>query len=78
MVPGVARRSMKLSKIIGYIKMNSAKKINALRRSSGTPVWQRNYYERIIRDESELRRVREYIMQNPVNWSGDDENPQKR
>lgn len=31
-------------------------------------VWQSNYYERIIRDESALIAVRRYIAYNPVNW----------
>ena len=38
-------------------------------------LWQRNYYERIIRDEKELNRVREYIIYNPLKWEGDKENP---
>jgi putative transposase len=38
-------------------------------------VWQRNYYERIIRDEEELLRVREYIRDNPRLWAEDPENP---
>jgi REP element-mobilizing transposase RayT len=34
-------------------------------------LWQRNYYERIIRDENELNRIRQYIIDNPANWSDD-------
>ncbi|EAT58672.1 transposase [Chlorobium ferrooxidans] len=34
-------------------------------------VWQRNYWERIIRNEPELNRIREYILNNPVNWDSD-------
>jgi putative transposase len=37
--------------------------------------WQRNYYERIIRDEDELRAIREYIAENPLKWESDKENP---
>ena len=37
--------------------------------------WQRNYYERIIRDENDLERIREYIRNNPSNWPEDEENP---
>jgi REP element-mobilizing transposase RayT len=40
-------------------------------------VWQRNYYERVIRDEPELNRVREYIRLNPLKWEFDCENPQR-
>ncbi|MBI5186508.1 MAG: hypothetical protein HZA01_12400 [Nitrospinae bacterium] len=35
-------------------------------------VWQRNYYERIIRNENDLNRIREYIVNNPLNWDKDD------
>ncbi len=69
------RRRMLLPKIIGYFKMNSAKRINHLRNTSGTPVWQRNYYEHIIRSEGELARIREYIQNNPMHWELDKENP---
>ena len=40
-------------------------------------LWQRNFYERIIRNESELGRVREYIANNPMNWEFDRENPSR-
>ena len=38
-------------------------------------LWQRNYYEHIIRDESSLQRIREYISMNPACWAEDTENP---
>ncbi len=41
----------------------------------GLPLWQRNYYERVIRDEEELGRVRQYIIDNPLGWAEDPENP---
>jgi REP element-mobilizing transposase RayT len=37
--------------------------------------WQRNYWERVVRNENELERVREYIAANPVLWAEDEENP---
>ncbi|MBC7233963.1 MAG: transposase [Chloroflexi bacterium] len=37
--------------------------------------WQRNYYERVIRDEEELNQMRQYILDNPANWANDKENP---
>jgi len=36
-------------------------------------LWQRNYYERIVRDEAELGAIREYIAANPANWADDEE-----
>jgi REP element-mobilizing transposase RayT len=49
-------------------------------KTSGWPpfrgqLWQRNYYEHIIRDEDALNRIRQYILDNPANWSRDRENP---
>jgi REP element-mobilizing transposase RayT len=38
-------------------------------------LWQRNYFERVIRDEAEMNRVREYIIGNPARWLEDEENP---
>lgn len=38
-------------------------------------LWQRNYYEHVVRDERELTLVREYIINNPLQWSLDRENP---
>jgi REP element-mobilizing transposase RayT len=63
---------MLLPKIIGYFKMNSAKQINQINNTMGSPVWQRNYYEHIIRDEKELNDIRQYIINNPMNWVNDE------
>lgn len=64
-----------LSEIIRQFKTFSAKRINKLKGAQGKPVWQRNYYERIIRNEKELNIKRKYIINNPINWAGDDNNP---
>ena len=55
--------------------MVSAKQINILRKTSGLPLWQRNYYEHIIRDEESLNRICQYIAGNSMRWSMDRENP---
>lgn len=41
-------------------------------------LWQRNYYEHIIRNETELNKIREYIINNPLKWELDIENPEKK
>ena len=38
-------------------------------------LWQRNYYERVVRDDPEMHRVREYVTGNPAGWLEDEENP---
>jgi REP element-mobilizing transposase RayT len=40
-----------------------------------TRLWQRNYYEHIVRNERDLDSVREYIFNNPARWDSDPENP---
>lgn len=40
-------------------------------------LWQRNYYEHIIRDDAALDRIRQYIAENPLRWATDDENLQR-
>jgi putative transposase len=62
------RRKMLLPKIVGRFKMNSAKQINQMRNTPGISVWQRNYYEHIIRDEKSLENIRKYIINNPLQW----------
>ena len=70
-----SRRRMLLPKIVGYIKMNTAKRINQLRDAHGVPVWQRNYYDHVIRNEESLNIIRRYIAENPLHWALDEENP---
>ncbi len=48
--------------------------INALQNQRGAVLWQRNYYEHIIRDEKDLQAKCNYILSNPLNWEDDDEN----
>jgi REP element-mobilizing transposase RayT len=61
-----------LAEIVRQLKTFSARRINEKRSTPGIPVWQRNYYERVIRDDDELHLVREYITNNPANWQTDD------
>jgi len=64
-----------LSEIVRALKTFSARRINASRSTSGTPLWQRGYYEHIIRTEESLNRIREYVVNNPIQWEYDRENP---
>ena len=72
----IMRRRMLVPKIIGRFKMNSAKRINQMRGTEGGPVWQRNYFEHVIRDEKSLNKIREYILTNSQRWELDKENTQ--
>ena len=62
--------------ILRLFKSATTKRINEMRDTPGMPVWQRNYYEHIIRNESSLDRIRQYISDNPARWAIDRENPQ--
>jgi len=50
-------------------------KINQLRGTPKQDVWQSNYFDRIIRNDNELNRIRNYIIENPMKWDSDNENP---
>jgi len=69
-----------LGNIIDWFKtMTTNEYIRNVRQINWQPfnrkVWQRNYYEHIIRDDVELNRIREYIINNPAKWAEDDDNP---
>ncbi|MFZ1024837.1 MAG: transposase [Limnoraphis robusta] len=70
--------SHKLSEIVRGLKTFSARRINQLRSLSGISVWQRGYYEHIIRNENTLTKIQEYILNNPYNWETDEMHPSKK
>ena len=61
--------------IIRSFKSAVTKEIRNLQKTPVFKVWQRNYYEHVIRVETELDRIREYITNNPAQWEIDRENP---
>ena len=61
--------------IVRSFKSAVTKRYNEKHAPSGLGLWQRNYYEHVIRDENSLIRIREYIAANPARWSIDPENP---
>lgn len=69
------RQSGSIGSILAGFKSATTKQINIIRNNPGCPVWQRNYYERVLRNNDELTRAREYIVNNPLKWALDKENP---
>ncbi len=69
------RRNMILPKIVGRFKMITTKQINIIRDTPGVPLWQRNYYEHIIRDDADYTRIAEYLDDNPSSWIEDSLHP---
>lgn len=64
-------RSHGLAEIVRWYKSISGRRINSARQATGLPVWQRNYYEHIIRNEKEWSQIRAYISMNAENWKND-------
>ena len=60
--------------IIGNFKSLVTRRANILQRTPGSKVWQRGYYDRIIRNDRELNAIRQYILDNPQRWQEDREN----
>jgi REP element-mobilizing transposase RayT len=60
-----------LGRLIGAFKTVSTRRINGMRSTPGAKLWQRGYYEHIVRDDRSLRRVRAYIANNPSQWALD-------
>ena len=58
-----------ISKLIGYIKMNSSKEIHNL--YGDTIVWQRGFHDHIIRDRQDYEKIAKYIYENPLRWKHD-------
>jgi putative transposase len=67
------------SKTVGAIsrgfKSAVTKQINISCNMPNVPVWQRNYYEHVVRNDYEFERIQEYIQNNPLNWNSDRYNP---
>ena len=73
--PAVPMKRKPLGRLIGAFKTVSTKHVNEIRSTPGAKLWQRNYYDHVIRDDLSLRRIREYIANNPSRWALDRENP---
>ena len=71
------RSPRSVATFIGGFKGAVTRRVNALRDTTGSQVWQRNYYEHVIRDEDEFQRIRWYIEDNPRRWSEDEYNPNR-
>ncbi|MFZ4677697.1 MAG: hypothetical protein ACOYM4_18745 [Nodosilinea sp.] len=56
-------------------KSATTKRINTWHNAAGRPVWWRNYYDPIIRNERSLQPMRHYIINNPLTWADDQLHP---
>ena len=65
-------RAKPLGRLVGAYKTHTTVEINQILNTPGNKFWQRNYYERIIRNEHEYEAVWNYIENNPLNWMQDE------
>ncbi len=63
--------------IVGGFKAAVTKEVRAMEGFASTRVWQSRYYEHVIRSEISLRDIRQYIVDNPLKWDLDVENPER-
>ncbi len=68
--------ALAIGEIIRAFKARCTHALHQIEAAHNTQIWQRNYYEHIIRNEKELSSIREYITNNPLQWDLDAENPQ--
>lgn len=74
---GAIKRAPTLGEIVRAFKArcSHAFRKGAIHRAQDVQLWQRGYYEHVIRNEADLARIREYIANNPLQWSLDRNNP---
>jgi len=65
-----------LSAIVQNFCSITTRKINQIRKSPGSKLWRRNYFDPVIRYEKELNKIREYMINNLLKWHLDKENPE--
>ena len=63
-------RKHSLSTIVGAFKAAASRHVGAIAGHQGSVLWQRSYHERVVRNDQELGRIRDYIAANPARWSG--------
>jgi putative transposase len=72
------RRKMLIPILTGKFQQQTSKQINILRNTPGEKTWQPNYYDHVIRDELEYKRIRQYIINNPAKWEHDSLNEKNK
>ena len=69
LIVALGEQAQRLGIAIGSLKAASAREINRVRGTTGTHLWQRGYYDHVIRDDDDLDRVHSYIATNPLRWT---------
>ena len=74
--PPLQRKPQSLSSFIAGFKSSATKRAIAFDGTIAGSIWQRNYYEHIIRNQNDLENIYKYIQFNPIQWTKDEENPE--
>jgi REP-associated tyrosine transposase len=72
---GTAPLQGTLGRVVARFKYESTQRLNSARGTPGARLWQRNYYEHVVRGGESLDGIRRYIFENPAHWESDPENP---
>ena len=76
-IPHEKTKPKSLGDLIGAFKSVTTKWINILRDTPRQKIWQRNFHDRIIRNQKELQNISKYIENNPMRWELDSFNPDR-
>ena len=71
------RKPRSIGAFVAGFKSSATRRINECRKTSSHPVWQRNYFEHVVRDDEDMNRIRQYITDNPIRWIDDENNPDR-
>jgi len=69
LIVALGLQAQRLGIVIGSLKAASAREINRERGTTGVPLWQRGYYDHVVRDDADLERIRAYNATNPLRWT---------
>ena len=65
-----------LGQIVGFLKYITTKLVNTMYETPGKKLWQRGFFDQILRNETDVYEIRTYIKNNPRNWIDDEYNPE--
>ena len=69
---GRGNPSPTISSVIGWFKYNATKEINQLRNITNEKIFQRSYYDHIVRNQKDYAEISKYIYENPLKWELDE------
>ena len=70
--PDAGQALPNLGQVVNWYKALVCKSVRRMSSSSRAVIWQRNYYDHVVRDEQDLDRIRQYILYNPGRWEEDE------